>query len=126
MTGDSFLLDTNIILGLLKSDPKVVSLLSALELRSGACAYSSITRMELLGYPGITTAEAETITRVLDSLDHLAIDVAVEDETIRIRQKTRLKLPDAIICATALIHGLDLLTFDTQLDVAYKALLAHS
>ncbi len=37
------------------------------------------------------------------------------DETIELRRTTRLKLPDAIIVATAIAHKLLLVTCDEQL-----------
>lgn len=39
----------------------------------------------------------------------------VADETIELRRTTRLKLPDAIIVATAIAHKLLLVTCDEQL-----------
>ncbi|WP_162549973.1 PIN domain-containing protein [Hymenobacter nivis] len=40
----------------------------------------------------------------------LPLDEPVVQQTILLRQQHRIKLPDAIIAATALIHGLPLLT----------------
>jgi len=125
MTGVKYLLDTNIILGLLKSDEKVAVLLRDLDPKTGECGYSGITRMELLGYPGITVAEATVIAEALSAMVYLPVTRAVEDTAIKVRQTTRLKLPDAIICATAIVHNVELLTFDTQLDKAFKALPAQ-
>lgn len=41
--------------------------------------------------------------------------MAIEEQTIKLRQAHRIKLPDAIIAATSVVHGLDLLTFDQKL-----------
>jgi predicted nucleic acid-binding protein len=43
----------------------------------------------------------------------LPLDEPVIQQTIRLRQQHRVKLPDAIIAATALVHGLPLLTRNT-------------
>ena len=40
----------------------------------------------------------------------LPLDEPVVQQTILLRQQHRIKLPDAIIAATALVHGLPLLT----------------
>ncbi len=40
----------------------------------------------------------------------LPLDEPVVQQTIQLRQQHRIKLPDAIIAATALVHGLPLLT----------------
>lgn len=57
MSGNKYLLDTNFILGILKSSPHVLAELSSRQLHSGECSYSAITRMELLGFHGITREE---------------------------------------------------------------------
>jgi predicted nucleic acid-binding protein len=44
----------------------------------------------------------------------LEIDTSVAIEAILIRQRTRLKLPDAIILATARVHGLLLVTRNSR------------
>lgn len=126
MNGTRFLLDTNVILGLLQNQPKVIEALERLELDTEACAYSSVTRMELPGFPGITTQESQLINSKLEMLERLPIVTAIEDETIAIRKQSRLKLPDAIICATALVHNVQLVTFDEQLRSAYRHLAAQA
>lgn len=54
MSGAKLLLDTNIVIGLLKGYDPAVQLVSATGLHLAQAAVSQITRMELLGYPGIT------------------------------------------------------------------------
>jgi len=54
MSGIKFLLDTNYILGLLKSQPVVLEELALRKIGIGECAYSAITRIELLGFPEIS------------------------------------------------------------------------
>lgn len=49
--GAEFLLDTNYILGLLKSNPDVLADVSARGIHLSQSCYSAITRMELLGFP---------------------------------------------------------------------------
>jgi len=72
--------------------------------------------MELLGYPGITADEDALIRQRLAQLTYLAISSAVEDKAIELRRSRRVKLPDALIAATALCHGLELLTMDVGLQ----------
>lgn len=92
MSGVKYLLDTNFVLGMLKSTPEVLALVSNTGLMAHQCAFSAVTRMELLGYPGITSNEYPLI-----------------------------KLPDALIAATALCHGLELLTIDTGLQADVRS-----
>lgn len=116
MSGVEYLLDTNFILGMLKSTPEVLEALNARGLKASQCAYSAVTRMELLGFPGIAPDEEALIRSRLSALSYLAIDGAVEDRAIELRRTRRVKLPDAIIAATALCHGLELLSLDTALQ----------
>lgn len=116
MNGVKYLLDTNFILGMLKSTPEVIEILTNLNLTARQCAYSAVTRMELLGFPGITHHEDALIRSRLNCFTYLAIDLSVEDRAIDLRRSRRVKLPDALIAATALCHGLQLLTLDAGLQ----------
>lgn len=46
MNGIKYLLDTNIIIGLLERQPVVLDLFLARQVKIDECAYASITRME--------------------------------------------------------------------------------
>ena len=62
------------------------------------------------------------------SVSLLPLDELVTRQTIRLRQQPRLKLPDAIIAATALAHGLVLLTrnlTDFQATIGLAVLNLH-
>lgn len=64
---------------------------------------------------GCKTAEEETTTRdVLLSCDLLPLDEAVIERAWLIRRDRRLKLPDAVILATAQVHGLVLVTRNSR------------
>lgn len=121
MSGIKYLLDTNFVLGMLKSSPGVLEVLASKQLTSQHCAYSAITRMELLGFPGMTPAEEHLIRSTLDQFRYLAITGDVEDAAIRIRRTRRAKWPDALIAATALCHSLELLTLDAGLQATFEA-----
>ncbi len=57
MNGVKFLTDTNILIGLTKGYEPANEKLSGIDLSD--CAFSAITRMEVLGYPGITEKEKQ-------------------------------------------------------------------
>ncbi|MEO7804658.1 MAG: type II toxin-antitoxin system VapC family toxin [Actinomycetota bacterium] len=63
-------------------------------------AYSSITRAELYSYKDVDEA---VIDRLLSVLDELPVSRSVAEEAGRIRRTVRIKLPDAIIAATAIL-----------------------
>jgi len=116
MSGVKYLLDTNVIIGLFNRTQDALQMLAARNLRSNECGYSAITRMELLGYPGITGEEETAIRRLLSRLSYLPLTRDIEDTAIPVRRARRVKLPDAIIAATAKVHGLELLTLDKELE----------
>jgi len=115
MSGTKYLLDTNFILGLLKLDAQVLAEFSARRILAGECAYSSITRMELLGFHRITQAEEVLIKRKLEHFSYLSLNKEIEDRVIALRQLRKIKLPDAMIAATALNLDIELLTLDQHL-----------
>lgn len=122
MSGIKYLLDTNFILGILKRTPEVLEVLRAKHLTSDQCAYSAITRMELLGFPGITSAEEQLIRSTLNRFKYLGISFEIEEAVIGIRRTRRAKLPDALIAATALCHDMELLTLDAGLQATITAI----
>jgi predicted nucleic acid-binding protein len=60
-TTPRFLLDTNIVIGLLKGDPAVSALISNINASLAEMAVGQITRMELLSFANLTESERSTI-----------------------------------------------------------------
>lgn len=112
MSGTEVLLDTNVVIGLLKGHAPAVALAEAAKLRLDRAAVSQITRMELLGFPSLTEEEEHEIRAFLSCCRICLLDEHIEAEAIRLRRHGGLKLPDAIIAASALINGYRLLTLD--------------
>ncbi|MGH8999909.1 MAG: type II toxin-antitoxin system VapC family toxin [Acidimicrobiia bacterium] len=77
--------------------------------RSGRLAYSVITRAELLA--GGAGHEA-AVRRLLAGMDELVVDRRVADAAGELR-RLGLRMPDALIAATALVHQLALATRNT-------------
>ena len=115
MNGVRLLLDTNVVIGLLKGYGPAVELVNATGMPLAQAAVSQITRMELLGFPGITPIEERAIQAVLQATCAIAIDEEVEKHAITLRRKHNIKLPDAIIAGTAIAKGLQLVTLDKAL-----------
>ena len=101
-------LDTNIILYLL--DGRL-----ATPLPEGEYFISVITELELLSYPSIDEAEEEKIRAFLADVSMITLSPEIRNTTVRIRRENTLKLPDAIIIATALTLEAELLTNDKRL-----------
>jgi predicted nucleic acid-binding protein len=77
---------------------------------------SIITRIELLAYPGISADEEHDIQEFLSGVDVIPLTMEVEQETIKIRRSyPQIKLPDAVIVATAVSLRATLVTGDSQM-----------
>lgn len=120
MSGVEYLLDTNSVLGVLREDETVFNILRKYNIASRHCAYSPITRIELLGFPNMNSKEEYLILQLLKDMTKLHLVVDVEDIAIDMKRQHRIKLPDAVILATALHHRLQLLTFDKDLAKIFK------
>lgn len=102
------ILDTNTVIYLQKGwleDP----------LPLGEYFISVITEIELLSFAGLDDMQRNWLQRLIDDLEVIEIDSAVKQCAIALRRDHRLKLPDALIAATAITREAVLLTNDNQL-----------
>ena len=104
--GQGFLIDTNVVIdfshGIFSEKSKnfVASILNKKPI------ISVITQIELLGF-SVVPLQIESFVRYASII---TIDDSIIEKTIEIRKRCRIKLPDAIIAATALVNNLTLLT----------------
>jgi predicted nucleic acid-binding protein len=93
---------------LVDTDVFVDHLRGAVELRAGRhrLHYSVITRAELFA----GTSATDVIATLLGSLREVPVDRAVAERAGRIRRDTGIRLPDALIAATAIEHRCQLAT----------------
>ncbi len=103
-----FLADTNIAIYQLQGR-------LAEQMPHGRYFLSVISEIELLAYPGLTLTEEKGIKSLLKTIEVVKITDAIKTETIRIKRAHNLKIPDAIIVATARILECILLTNDQQI-----------
>ena len=82
---------------------------------SGEYAISVITYMEVLGFEFESDAEKEFIGKVFSCLEIIYIDQAIASKVLHIKRANKIKLPDAIICATAIVNNATLITNDIRL-----------
>ena len=107
MNGNKWLVDTNIIIALTAGREDVVSLLE------GKNIYLSvISEIELLSWPKLKAKDVKLIEQMLSEFTIVELNGYVKAETIKLRRKYGLKLPDALIAATSITNDLPLLTFD--------------
>ena len=101
-------LDTNIILYLLGGK-------LAEPLEPAEYYISVITELELLSYPHLSNEEEQQIRSFLDDVTLVGLNEEIRESAIQFRREHHLKLPDAIICATAFVLDASLLSNDTGL-----------
>jgi predicted nucleic acid-binding protein len=75
--------------------------------------FSAMTALEVLGYSGLTPADDMALRKMLAEFEAVGVKSPVIEEAIRIRKTHRLKSPDAIVAATALLQGAELVTRNT-------------
>ncbi|NJM57899.1 MAG: type II toxin-antitoxin system VapC family toxin, partial [Synechococcales cyanobacterium RU_4_20] len=76
----------------------------------GRLGFSVITEIELLSFAGLSDEDGQLIRQQLQVLERLPLDEAVSERAIRLRRRFRLKTPDAIVVASALVADAVLLT----------------
>ena len=76
-----YLLDTNILILALRSDPKALAFLDALDREKERACISDATRTEILA--GMRPHEEERTMELLDSLDNLLMDKTIADRAGR-------------------------------------------
>ena len=106
LINNSFVLDTNVIIDLVEK--KTVSL------PKGERFFSVITEMELFSSPALTQDAEIERRNFLSKMIFVPFKDSIKNEAIRIRRfgSPRLKLPDAIIAASAIILDATLVTND--------------
>lgn len=108
MNGIDYLADTNCFIYLLNENALLAPFAES------RWAYSFITEMELLSKKDLTAKEDKTIRAMLGACFRFGHNQSVTEATISIRRKYSLKLPDAIIAATAISLQIPLLTADKR------------
>ena len=73
---------------------------------------SVITELELLGYQSITVEDQKQIKAFLQECKIINIGSQIKEQTIGLRKKYNLKLPDSIIAATSKHLDIPLITSD--------------
>ena len=106
MNGIDYLADTNCFIYLLDENPLLLPFLSA------NWAFSYITEIELLSKKGISHHEDVLIRKLLDSCFKVNHSQLISDLAIDLKKANNIKLPDAIIAASAQLMRLPLLTAD--------------
>jgi predicted nucleic acid-binding protein len=100
------LVDTNILIYLSKRKLELEKIASP----DVYLSISVITYMEVLGFKFENKLEKHSIEQLCKCLPLIGLNTEIVHKVIEIRQHHRIKLPDAIILATAIIYKMDLIT----------------
>ena len=113
MNGKRYILDTNAVIQLLAGNPSLIKMVED----SDFLAISVISKLEFLSYPDLTEDEKNAFSELLEDLtvfDLTASDDALMQEAVAMRIDGGLKLPDAVIAATALVNHCEVITNDAH------------
>lgn len=105
-----YLLDTNIIIyhlnGLLPDNAqKTVNEMLFFDL-----PLSIITKIELMGFKFDNSLQKEKTVQFLNNVNFISVSNQIADNAIFLRQNYKLKTPDAIIAATAIVYDFTLVS----------------
>lgn len=107
MSGTKFLADTNTIIYFFNGHPKAINALDGKDI-----FVSAITEIELLSFHGLSDESREGIKEFLEDCTIFELTEKVKILTIALKKAHKIKLPDAIIAATAQFLKIELITFD--------------
>ena len=107
--GKGYLIDSNAMMDAQSKKLPVHGLKFVADIINEDFTISFVSYIEFLGYRNATRSMEEfaAIATVIET------NKAIIDTTIKLRKKHRIKLPDAIIAATALVYGRTLITRNT-------------
>jgi predicted nucleic acid-binding protein len=102
------LFDTNVLIDYLNAEPQ-----ARVEIqRYTDKSISMITWMEVM--VGADPAVEQATRAFLDDFELLAVDGKVAERVVRLRRNHRIRLPDAVIWATAQVNSMLLVTRNTK------------
>ena len=108
MSGTKIILDTNVLLLYLQGNIEIKFDISEIGI-------SVITKIEYLVNPALGANDIYLFEELEDQINIFFLsekDGPILKETIKIRKKYKLKLPDAIIAATAIVNSATLFSAD--------------
>jgi hypothetical protein len=109
-----YLLDTNTVIKFLDGTLPTNALDFLNNVIDTECSISVITEIETLGF-NFTAIEDENVMQLfIDNTNVIELSSLAVGQTIALRKQVKIKLPDAIIAATAIAYNLTLITSDIK------------
>lgn len=107
MSGTDYLVDTNVLIHLVNGDEAITDFL-----QNKNVFVLLFSEMELLSKPGLSSENIKVLQSMINSCVLVDFNHEIKNEAIKLTRSSRLKLPDAIVAATAQYLHLPLLTTD--------------
>ncbi len=107
---DKILLDTNIIIHYIQGESIFVNYLNSKILNYSVLYISTVVVAELYSKSNITNEEVELIDEFINKINLIYVDLNIAKTAGFLRQRSKIKTPDALIAATAICNGLSLAT----------------
>ena len=111
MNGIDLVVDTNILINLAEGKPGADHYLTDNKL-----FISVITEIELLGWHKISAPHKIFFNELLKDCKIVELMPDIKKITIELKQQHKVKLPDAVIAATAIYLDIPLLTYDSGFE----------
>jgi len=109
-----YLLDTNVVINYLDASLPITGMQFLNKIIDEEPIISIITKIETLGFNFKSWEEKNTMEFFIDNSHIININDYIVKTTITIRQNYRVKLPDAIIAATAIVYSLTLISRNSK------------
>ena len=111
MSGNKPFVDTNILIYLLNGDSDIIKILDGKEL-----VISVISELELKSFPQITSKDLSIIDELVEDCQVINLNQEVKKLAVEIRRTRAMKLPDAIVAASAYYSKLPIFTADKEFE----------
>ena len=107
MNGEGVVVDSNVLIDLLKGDPAARDAIRGLR-----TMVSFITEVEVLAWPKSTQDDIAILSVLLGQSIIVPYGPSIKAVTIQLRRTTKMKLPDCFVAATAVVREVPLITRD--------------
>lgn len=105
-----YLIDTDVIIKYLNETLSVPAISFINNIIDNECDISFINKIELLVWKTNNNTDLQILREFIEGITVHYVNHEIIEKTILIRKTTNIKIPDAVIAATALVYGFTLLS----------------
>ncbi len=110
MNGNKAVFDSNVII---YAANKVIELHKTTE-KYNEVVISVVSYMETMGFDFVNFDDQNDVEELLKQFKIIHTNAEIAEKVIEFRKKKKIKLPDAIVAATAFVLGADLITANVK------------